>query len=295
MNFKINSLIKDIKTKILSCCQSEHEAEQQAWWMIEELTKKNKSTLILEKKIDLAKNQEQTLYKWINQRTIEKKPLQYILGHVPFCNLDILLKPPILIPRPETEELACWLIKKLNKVNKEKLNILDICTGTGCIALALAKELPNSTVLGTDINKEAIKLAKKNKLHNKIKNSFFLISDFYSNINKDKKFDLIVSNPPYITKEEFENLNDTIKNWEDPNALIANKKGLASFEEIIKNSKNYLKSNNNFKKLNIPQIILEIGKNQENEVKKLLIKDNFININIFPDLKGINRWITASF
>ena len=291
MKNKVTKLIQNIKQSLLPVCQTPHEAEQQAWWLLEELTKKNESQLLTEESFSLSEQQEKTLNEWIMQRTINNKPIQYILEHVPFCNIDIFVKPPILIPRPETEECTLWIIKKIEKLKDKKLNILDLCTGSGCIALALAKELPNANITGTDINPKAIELAKKNMAHNNIKNATFLLSDFYSTLNT--KFDLIVSNPPYVSQDEWNTLNPTIKEWEDPKALVADNNGLSAFEKIIKNARYYLKENKDLKEQNIPQIILEIGKGQENSVKALLLQENFKNINIFCDLSGTNRWVTA--
>ena len=98
---------------------------------------------------------------------------------------EIFVEPPILIPRPETEQLTSWLIEKLKKVKNEKLNILDLCSGSGCISLALASALPNAFIVGADINPQAITLAQKNKKHNKIENATFIQSDLYSNIYQD--------------------------------------------------------------------------------------------------------------
>ena len=294
MEIELQHLIKNIKEKLLSVCQTQHEAEQQAWWLLEKLTQKSNAQILAKKTLTLSEEQETTLDKWIHQRTVEKKPLQYILEHIPFCNVDIIVQPPILIPRPETENWVSWLIEKLKKLENNNLNILDMCSGTGCIALALAKAFPDSTVIGTDINPQAIELSLKNKQLNKIKNVQFLQSNYYEKIEKNKKFDLIVSNPPYISKEDWELLSDTVKKWEDKKALVAEKNGLAAFEKIIHHIKDYLKENMKFKKFNIPQMIFEIGMGQENAVKKLLENNNFKNINVFKDLKGINRWITAS-
>ena len=160
--------------------------EQEAWWLVQKITSKNKSFLLLNRTIQLTSDQEITLFKWVNER-INKKPLQYILGSVPFCNLDILVKPPILIPRPETEEWSSDLIKKLPNI---PLNILDLCSGSGCITLALTKALPKARVIGLDIEQEAIDLALENKRHNDIHNVDFIKSDLYEAVHH-KTFDLI--------------------------------------------------------------------------------------------------------
>ncbi len=294
MKTNINQLIKEIKEELISCSPSSHEAGQQASWMLQELTKKSESQLLLEETIELSQEQEKKLKEWIHQRVSEQKPIQYVFGHTPFCNLDILVEQPVLIPRPETEELVFWLIKKLELLKNEKLNILDLGTGSGCIALALARALPDASVVGTDINLKAIELARKNAEHNNIKNISFFESDFYSKIPVEQKFDLIVSNPPYISDKEWDNLPQNVRLWEDYKALVADKQGFECFEKIIFGAKSYLKENSKLKEFNIPQIVLEIGKGQENRVSELFQQAQFKNMQVFADLGGVNRWITAT-
>jgi len=300
---KIIQLIKNIKNKLIKVCKSKHEAEQQAWWLIEKLTSKDQTKLLLEENINLNIKQKNILDNWLNDLVINNKPIQYILEQVPFCNINIIVKPPILIPRPETEQWTTWVIKKLalrdarlkprSSGYLDKLNILDIGTGSGCIALAIAKSFPNFNITATDVNPKAIELAKENAKLNNIKNVEFIISDFYKNINSNLKFDLIVSNPPYISEKEWITLNPNITKWEDKKALVANKNGFAAFEIIIKNAKNFLTKNKELEKFEIPQIIIELGKGQEEVVKSLFVKNNFKKIEIWPDFAKINRWITA--
>lgn len=294
MKQNLINFINKIKKSLLVGCESEHEAEQQAWWILEEITKKNKAKLLLKDEIELNDEQIKTINSQINQKIKEHKPLQYILGHVDFLNLKILVEPPILIPRPETEDWVSFLIKELNKVKNEKINILDIGTGSGCIALALGKNFPNFTITGTDINENAIKLATKNKELNNIKNVTFISSDFYKNL-ENKKFDIIVSNPPYVCENEWENLDKTVKDWEDKKALVANEDCLHAYKIIINNAKNYLLQTETLIKNNINNLFIEIGKDQENDIKILLETNSFANICFFKDLEGITRLIHTLF
>ncbi len=303
--------IQDLKDKLIPACSTEHEAEQQAIWMLEELTQKTYSEILQKQEIEITKSQQIKLDNWIEQRVKEQKPIQYIFGHILFGDLDLVLESPILIPRPETEEWCFWLIEKLKKVEKHQINILDLGTGTGCIALSLAKALPNSVVVGVDINEKAIALAEKNKKINKIENAYFIKSDFYKNIEQElstqelstqelknkkidvNKFDLIVSNPPYITPKDWEHLDNVVRKWEDKRALVADN-GLAAYKEIVFGAKKWLNLGENaikLEKLHIPKIVLELGKGQENAVKQLLEEQNFTKIEFFKDLNNINRWI----
>jgi len=292
MKQNLINFINKIKKNLLISCDSEHEAEQQAWWILEEITKKNKTKLLLKDEIELNDEQIETINNWINQRVKEHKPLQYIFGYLNFLNLKILVEPPILIPRPETEDWINFLIKKLEKIKTEKLSILDIGTGSGCIALALGKNFPNFNITGIDINEKAIILATKNKELNNIKNVNFIISNFYENL-ENKKFDIIVSNPPYICENEWENLDKTVKDWEDKKALVANQDCLHAYKIIINNAKNHLLQTEILIKNNINNLFIEIGKDQENDIKILLETNGFINICFRKDLVGVIRLIHA--
>lgn len=277
----VRDTIKTITTQLMTVCADKQTAHQEAWWLLEKAMGKKQTTLITDG--TLSNKQEQMLLEWVRQRVQNKKPLQYILGSVPFCNLEILVEPPILIPRPETEEWVTWLISQLEN---KPLNILDIGAGSGAIALALAQVLPEAQVTGIDINEQAIALANKNKAHNNITNATFLMSDLFEQLH-DKTFDLIVSNPPYITEKEYATLNEQVTRWEDKQALVANDEGLAIYKQIIQDASNYLNAT-----LNTPNIVLEIGYTQGPAVSMLLEKE-FVDITVHQDLEGKDRWISA--
>ncbi len=291
-------MIKNISQMLLPTCKDEQLAHQEAWWILEKLTSKNKVSLLLKKTLELSENQKKKLLSWVKERTIDKKPLQYILGTVPFCNLEIIVEPPTLIPRPETEECCSWLITQIKSVPLEESphspKILDIGSGSGAISLALAKALPSINVTGIDIDQKAFYLAKKNKEHNKINNVFFSISDLYKNLEKQKvKFDIIVSNPPYLSNKEWQNLDEQVKRWEDTKALASGESGFEIYEKIIEDAPLFIQKNELFEKYKVPQIVLEIGSWQGEEIKKLLIKNHFCSIVIHKDLEGKDRWVSA--
>lgn len=259
--------------------------------LLQKLTAKTHAELLLKRNdLSLTPEQKQTLKQWTYQLDHKHKPLQYILGDVPFCNLTIQVKKPILIPRPETEEWCTWLIEKLQPIKNEQLRILDLCTGSGCIALALAKALPESTVIGIDINPEAISLANTNKKLNKIINVNFVQSNLYEKLTR-QTFDIIVSNPPYISENEYKELEPTVREWEDKKALVADAEGFAIHKKIIEHAKDFLRNNKLLEKYNIPQIVMEFGKGQEEQMKHLLKAAGFTNIMVHKDLSDIYRWI----
>lgn len=230
-------------------------SSQEAWWLLEHVTGKRKEELILDPRLSkddgketsklshfLTPQQQAILQECIAKLTIEHMPLAYLLGCVPFLDLTIDVAPPILIPRPETEEWVHNLIQALKSHEKELKNILDIGTGSGCIALALAHHFPQAQVTALDINPDALKLAQHNAEKNKISNITFLQSDLFSALTHNDAFDLIVSNPPYINPEMNQTLSPQVKNWEDPRALFAPNQGLEIIEKILKNSNHFLKS-----------------------------------------------------
>ncbi|MCB9493177.1 MAG: peptide chain release factor N(5)-glutamine methyltransferase [Epsilonproteobacteria bacterium] len=277
---------------VVAQLQQQLPAEQEAWWLLEKVTGTSKAKLLANKSFQLTHEQTKLLEKLVDERVNEKKPLQYILGSVPFCNLDIITRPPVLIPRPETEEWVSWLITQLDPIKNEPLHILDLCTGSGCIALALSKALPNANVTGVDITSHAIELARQNKQHNNIGNCTFIQSDLYTHLQNDITFDLIVSNPPYLSEHEWQGLEQDVTQWEDKTAFVANAGGLGIYNNIIEQAHNYLKKNSVLQSHTIPQLVLELGTNAK-AVQKTLETAALSNITIYKDLQGKDRWISA--
>ncbi len=286
-------LVQRIAKKIETALCADHvSAEQEAWWILEKITGFSRAHLLFLSEQALTKNQETNLEKMLKQRTDEKMPLQYILGSVPFCGLDILVRSPILIPRPETEEWVSWLINLFTSMSHMPLKILDLCTGTGCIALALGRAFPESTIIGVDINPDAIILANKNKMHNDISNVTFLCSDLYSALACGQTFHLIVSNPPYITQKEYASLDASVIFWEDLQALVAKDDGMAIYQRIIQDAHSYLEQHPFIKKQNLPVLVLESGTTPQ-AIQSLLLLENFSNSHNFVDMQRKIRCICA--
>ena len=206
------------------------------------------------------------------------EPVQYIIGDVNFYGNTIKVNKNVLIPRFETEELVEKTIKKIkNKFNK-KIDVLDLCTGSGCIAITIKKEI-NSNVTATDISSDALEVAKENVNLNNV-DVKLINSDLFNNI--DGKFDCIISNPPYISYDE--EIDEIVKNNEPNIALYAPNNGLYFYEEILKNIKKYL--NDEF------IIAFEIGYKQGEFLVELANRYlNNVTISVEKDLQGRDRFL----
>ncbi len=237
----------------------------------------NKNLLFLNKEEALDEKIENEL-KIINDKINEGYPLQYAIGKWNFYGLDLLVDKRALIPRYETEILVDLIIND-NSNNKK---ILDIGTGSGAISLALSKNLKDSKIIGVDISKKAIDLANENKIKLNINNVEFKESDIFSNI--DEKFDIIVSNPPYINKKDFEKLDKKLY-YEPQNALYGGEDGLYFYKKIIKNAKNFLNKNG--------KIYLEIGYDQKDSISDLLEEYGYKQIKSYKDFNDFDRIIKA--
>ena len=230
--------------------------------------------------------EEEYLKKYLDKDKLEEGleqlkqgiPVQYIVGNVDFYGNTINVNKNVLIPRFETELLVDKTIKYIKNNFKHHVDILDIATGSGCIAITLKKEI-DSTVDASDISEEAIKVAQENALNNKVDINF-INSDMLTNITK--KYDIIISNPPYLTKED--DIMDIVKNNEPEIALYAKDNGLYYYDVILKNIKNNLKD----KYL----IAFEIGYTQGEAIKNIALKylDN-INVKIEKDYSNKDRFV----
>ena len=259
----------------------ENNIQQVALWLLRKVTGENDAELL--NKSSLTHEEEQQLTILIEDLIVNQKPLQYILEKIPFCEMELFVEAPILIPRPETEE---WLQSILKRYKNTPLTILDLCTGSGCIALACAKHL-DAQVMGSDISSRAITLAEKNKQHIKVDAVEFVLSDLFENINS--QFDIIISNPPYISEEEWKDLEPSVKNWEDKRALVAENKGLALIEKIIKEARSY------FKEASESLLILEIGYSQAEAVCTFMRSYGYTDVEVLKDFSGHDRVVMGRY
>ncbi len=279
------AFVKKMARQLTPLYNEEVQREQIIWWMLEAITGKKEAELITFS--EPSPKAADFLQEWINQHVHQKMPLQYLIGSVPFINITIAIEPPVLIPRPETEEWVSNLIKKMQSLADKKITIFDLCTGSGAIALALAKAFPAAVVIGTDIADHALSVAQENKNKLKIPNVTFLQSDLFAAL-AGQKADLIVANPPYINEADWQQLDPMVKEWEDKNALVAQKEGLALIEEIIKQAPLFLYKNDDFGEHQIGQLYIEIDHNQGAAVKDFM-KRYFRSSEILKDYNGQDR------
>lgn len=241
--------------------------------------KYNENDINYLKKYIKEHNLDDTYYQNCLKELEKGKPIQYIIGEVNFYGYDFKVNKNVLIPRFETELLIDKTINKIKKIFINKtVDILDLGTGSGCIAITLKKEL-NCNVSALDISKEALEVAKYNAKRNNAKIEF--INEDMTKY-RDKKYDVIISNPPYISKNE--KIMDIVKNNEPHIALYADKDGLYYYEEIIKNIKNIAKD----KYL----ICFEIGCNQGKEIVDIANKYlEDVQITIEKDYAKLDRFV----
>lgn len=220
----------------------------------------------------------------------KQKPIQYILGTTKFYGLDLIVNENVLIPRPETEELVDLIIKESEVRNrKSEVNILDIGTGSGCIAIALKKNIPNSTVYTIDISEKALTVAKRNAQKNKAVINF-INADILTlkPLNPPDSFDIIVSNPPYISHSEKDKMQKNVLDYEPHQALfVDDADSLIFYDKIADFSVKHLANNG--------KLYLEINEKYGKEVVALLLQKGLKNIEVRKDINNKDRIIKSEY
>jgi len=236
--------------------------------------------LVLRRNQKLEKSSQKRI-EAIVERLKKFEPIQYILGETEFFGLKLTVNPSVLIPRPETEELVQWIT---TTVEDEKLSVVDIGTGSGCIALALKKELKNAVVTGVDISAESIRTASKNAEQNQLDVTFKQADILQWEKEKWEPVDLIVSNPPYVRELEKAAMHPNVLQYEPENALfVSNTNPLVYYQSIAVFANRYLKANS--------WLFFEINENLGEELVSLLAAIGFGAIEIKKDINGKNRML----
>ena len=244
------------------------------------------AALVLEEKKELLPKDSAYFQKAL-ERLQEKEPVQYIVGETYFYNLKLRVNSEVLIPRPETEELVAWIISDVEKYNKNKtIRTLDIGTGSGCIAISLAKNLPNIEVWAIDISPKALQVAKENANTHQVA-VHFLEADILKTDELPKTYDMIISNPPYVRRQERSQMHGNVLQFEPDQALyVSDDNPLLFYKKIIVLATKYLNEKG--------CLYFEINQYLGKEVVQLLEQNGYKNIELRKDFLGNNRMLRAA-
>ena len=231
----------------------------------------------------VSKDNEEPLFYALSQLK-QERPIQYILGKAHFCELEFRVDEDVLIPRHETEELVYWIINEIGTQNSlEEIKILDIGTGSGCIAISLAKNLPNAKVYALDISKKALQVAEQNAMANDV-DIVFLEADILSIEGFKDKFDVIVSNPPYVRElEKLEMKNNVVEHEPGLALFVSDQDPLVFYKKITRFALSHLEKSG--------VLFFEINQYLGEEMKQLLEAENFSEIELRKDMFGNDRML----
>ena len=272
--------LADFKNKMKSTLSSIYEVDEMnsIFFLIsEEFLQIPRSKILLANEIELDSNKEILFLDALNRLKIHE-PIQYVLGKTTFMDLEFKVNSNVLIPRPETEELVRLMLKE----DLDGKEILDIGTGSGCIAISLAKNLPNAKVSAIDISEDALEVARENAKLNNV-DIDFINADIFD-YKSEKKYDVIVSNPPYVTESEKLLMKRNVLKYEPNSALfVDNDNPLIYYEKILEFAKNQL--NNDGK------IYFEINESYSIELENICKLNSFYNIRFISDINRKNRFL----
>jgi len=288
-SYSFDELVTLVAQQLANSATPKIRHAQEASWLIQHVVRQSSTDPYNSWEIGfLSGLQQELLQQLIKRRIKNHEPLAYILQTVPFCGLELQVEPPILIPRLETEEWCLELIDRLKLHKNSPLKIVDLCTGSGCLALSLAKAFPQSSVVGIDINPTAVELAKQNAADNALHNVTFMQADLFGQLPQINNINVFVANPPYISATQWQNLPPEVKDWEDPQALIAANAGLEFYPRIAFLAQQLLNPTQS------PALcVVEIDQEQAEAVSNIL-QQHSLNPTIWQDSFGKNRAIFAS-
>lgn len=260
------------------------DASMKVKMLLSDILGKEKEYLLIHDNEELSQDVLDNFYAKLN-RLKDEEPIQYILNKQEFMGFEFYVDENVLIPQPDTEILVEEVVdisKKINN-NSNELRVLDMCTGSGAIAISLSKLIENASVSASDISDGALNVAKENAIKNSVNIEFYK-SDLFNDISKNVKFDIIVSNPPYIQTEVIKGLSKEVQS-EPFIALDGGEDGLVFYREIIKNAKDYIVEDG--------YLALEIGYDQKESVTNLLRENGYKNIYAKTDLAGNDRVVVG--
>lgn len=278
----MRSEINDIK-KSLSGLYPDYEISAFIRIIVEHISKRQFSPLLIDD-LELSEDQKQKIDE-IVERLERKEPIQYIIGECEFFSLPFKVGEGVLIPRPETEELVELILN--NSDGSRKLRVLDIGTGSGAIAIALAANLPKAEVDAWDVSYEALAIAYENAENNKVDVSFYL-TDVFEDILTDEKYDILVSNPPYVLESEKEEMDKNVLDYEPHLALfVPDREALIYYIRIAEVGKEILNEGGN--------LYFEIHRDKGAEMKQMLEAAGYSDVQVYKDLSQNDRMVKATW
>ncbi|SDW87267.1 release factor glutamine methyltransferase [Flavobacterium degerlachei] len=277
---------RDLFIEMLSPIHGEGEAESFFYLILEAKHQLKRIDLALRPDLDFSDAEILVWNTLVDQLKLEI-PVQYLLGTTSFYGLDFKVNSSVLIPRPETEELVEWIIESQKSIaESQKLRILDIGTGSGCIAISLAKNIPDASVHAIDVSEKALATAKKNAETNKVDVNF-IIQNILQTEDLGQQFDVIVSNPPYVRNLEKQEIKKNVLDNEPHLALfVEDNDALIFYRKIAELAHKNLVPNG--------QLFFEINQYLGKETVALLAEMNFKNIELRKDIYGNDRMIKAT-
>ena len=275
---------KSLFQKELSSLYDAMEIESFFFLILEQFRNLKRIDLALQPDLEFS---EAEISQWnlVLEQLKKEIPIQYILGKTHFYGLEFQVNPNVLIPRPETEELVDWIIKTNSNGKSSTIKILDIGTGSGCIAISLAKNLPNASIFSLDVSKKALEIAQINALQNETKITF-IENNILETTNFNQQFDVIVSNPPYVRNLEKSEIKKNVLENEPHLALfVADDDALLFYRKIAQIAMKNLQSGG--------QLYFEINQYLGKETVDLLADLGFQNIELRQDIYGNDRMISC--
>ena len=261
------------------------DAEIDAWYLLEYVTGISRASYYGDPERKISEEEADQYWKYVEKRA-QRIPLQHITGSQEFMGYEFHVNEHVLVPRQDTESL----VEEALKVLKPDMNILDMCTGSGCIPISLLKyamerkHITGLKAVGVDISKEALEVAKENGQRLEVPVTW-IQSDLFENVSD--KFDLIVSNPPYIRTEVIQGLEDEVKLHDPWIALDGHEDGLYFYRRIVNESVSHLNTG--------AWLMFEIGYDQAADVSRLMEKSGFCNVYVKKDLAGLDRVVCGMY
>lgn len=279
-----SNLVKDIRKyycELLCSLYEKDEANAMILILFKYYFNIDRVRMVLEPDLRLSESEMLKIHFAVKD-LLKNKPIQYIIGETEFCDLKFKVNENVLIPRPETTEMISKIVNSQQSTVNNHCSIIDIGTGSGCIAISLAKMILNSNVYALDISEEALKIAKENAFNNNVNVSF--IHDDILNLknNIETKFDIIVSNPPYVRELEKAEMHNNVLGWEPHNALfVSDNDPLIFYRSILEFAKTHLKDNG--------EVWFEINEYLGKEMIDLCHESGFSDVKIYKDFRDRDR------